>query len=152
MGLYIGLGVGVILLSCCVCGGGGGVGYYFWSQSNPLVGKWEGSLTVLGQDVKRELEFTSKGTGTLKVTVFKGLVVGKNEVIRESFKYTFTKGNPSNIEVEITSAEVGPIFLKDRIGRKERAEVTFDGDTMTLTDLNRKGPARRESLTYRRVR
>jgi hypothetical protein len=146
--IYLLVGGGAVLLCCCAFGGAGGVGILFWPQ-DPVVGRWEGTFTMLGIDVKREVEFNRDGTGTAKnYRVFR-----PDEVNREQFKYTFTRGNPSTLETEITSAEFGVVVLKNLVGRKDKVDVTFEGDTMTMTSPRLiGGPGPGPSVTYRRVR
>lgn len=142
--LYMALAAGgVLLLGCCICGGGGGIGYYVWSRSQPLVGRWEADDQIPGNKVKRELEFDVGDSGRLQVTIFKGLAGGRDNVIRSSFTYSFTRGNPSILELRKVRAD-GSI-------QKERMEVTFQADTMTLIRPEfRAKPG--GTLTYRRVR
>ena len=134
--------VGFMLLGCCLCGGSW-IGYGIWHQFFPLVGTWEAQEKVLGQDVRRELQFDVTGTGYRHVTVFKHGPGGKDQVLRGSFEYSFTRGNPSILEIHQ--------FRPDGSKNSHRVEVTFEGNTMTLSDPELKAKPG-GSLTYRRIR
>jgi hypothetical protein len=112
--------------------------------SGRVVGKWELPEKHEGGLDRRIWEFNPGGTGKFRIhKEFKGKV----EDSTGSFDYKLIDGNPPTLEMTIARAE-GAVTdrLKREIGQTFRWKVTWEGDTLRLTN-----PETGDSLPLKRV-
>ena len=112
--------------------------------SGSVVGKWELTEKDEGGVDRRTWDFNPGGTGTFRIhKEFQG----KGEDSTGSFDYKLIDGNPATLEMKMTSAE-GAVTdrMKREIGQTFRWKVTWEGDTLRLTN-----PETGDSLPLKRV-
>jgi hypothetical protein len=139
--LLVGGGL-LVLLVCCV---GGIAGYFVFFSGPSVVGKWELTEKHEGGVDRRAWEFNLGGTGVVRIHK-----ESKDKVEDSTgyFDYKIIDGNPPTLEMKITRAEgAATDRMKREIGQTLRRKVTWEGDSLRLTN-----PETGDSLPLKRVR